>query len=156
MPRCTRWGSRLRVNRVILAVGRPLPLYPYQRTSSDPARLSGPKPEAVTGRHDVRFAEKQTSVARSSSFCGKRGLQATTSRCARALGLPQSFFSYAVARIQSATCCLNIVSAFSNQRRFSTAIAAFSRSHPAASSRSCVGRPTTSEPSYLGWISSAL
>jgi hypothetical protein len=29
------------------------------------------KPEAVTGRLDVRFTEKQTSVARSSSFCAK-------------------------------------------------------------------------------------
>jgi len=37
-----------------------------------------PKPEAVTGRLDVRFTEKQTSVARSSSFCAKSRRQAAT------------------------------------------------------------------------------
>ena len=41
------------------------------------------------------------------------------------------------------------------RRRFSTAIGAFCRSPPAASLRSCVGHPTTSEPSYPVSISCA-
>src|SRR5467141_4806538 len=34
--------------------------------------------------------------------------------CARALDVPQSFFSYSIARRGSATCCGKLLSAFSN------------------------------------------